>query len=1334
MNAYAVGNVDTNSDYFASDSSRNGTVNSGVNFLNSFATPFPERRVQKTLSSEQLYRHALSNENSPIRQKTDPSNTASDAGIGNSGSPGGSPGGRQGGQPMDWLDDLGDEWITEPNDEDDDDYNDNNSDENNDPDFNNSTHGTVATRSSVDMNTTRQNMGQKSQSGSLPQWKRALKNPQVRPMTSAERLFLNSGSVRSQLNAIPESSGSASDNDRGDAIGNGGTNATGGTGGTGGTGSSGSVSTGPIPGTTVNDSMRSMVHNNDDDEQSTGPSFSSSSQGIDSSHDDNSHLHNSPLKVFQRFDTFTEGRLDNLISETMASPSSTARSAHRPGTTNKPQTASRHKSTPSDVNDVWSANVQVADNVFERIRNNFGQGAPNQSTVSDYTSDESSTGLPRPLAPATNLNDDDSLRDLEYSLRQHQPELPPSSPPRDYYNSVKGSFEHGPTSLQDYPQHSPPLPPPHGTNISPSHHNGDRQVSVDDQARSKSHQSKRHPGMAQISPEDVAGIIPENIGSMDFDRANFRWTRRHGDSASSRDGFGTGSTKVPELPGAVSIGASEHTNDTFASIDNLSENTLEGSGSEKAKDRPIQVIQPQQSPAKTVQSTSLKTRSSSPLKSQPQDWKNPNEEALRQASSVSKEDYLAKWAEGNAQASPNAAANRRAISSPGQLHKTRSKSQQVNDKARTQSERIGDRLGGRLDINTSTPKHLNNVAGASEAPSRPSSTDTAGADYLATPSSKSPPAAGTYDRSPAVEEVKDAEFSRDENNETPRREESIIVDKTTEIERDQDEGDEWNPTDNIRNAFITPHVLKSIGSSLLLSTGRKDSSVRFFSEQLNHVPVSVLNELSKSKSFIRDMKNMPTRDISFSQKYEAIVKILTELGPESSFWDTIESLDMSDKACSALTGLDELCPNIRALDVSHNKVTSLDGAPKAVRTLCADHNELSDISPFGGLVNLQVLDLSHNSFERLSGSSYLMHLRDLRVDSNKLTSLTSISHLDGLIRLSVSNNQLTRLDFTDFQWSSLEYLDVSGNNITSIIGLEALPNLMTLVADDNNIEALQCEGRHRKLKKLSLRTNKLEYFDVSSFINLKVLDLDDNRGVQVAGVEKLRGLDVLSVRDQKCRRNEEYDSWTRHTDLRQLNVSGSPRIITGKLPALTEPFLNLQKLELSGMGLKSLPKNFDEFMVNLRDLDLSFNHISDLSPLLFIPKLKRVYLFGNQLESLDQLMDCITNWSLISVVDVRQNPLTVKYYPPLVEGPVWTQRTASLYRKTRTRAGQEEWSKYDQEFMNQMTGDQLKKRRLFHGLVLGSNRSGSLRWLNGWMIYKGHERELVRNEVKAVLS
>lgn len=1123
--ASSTSDTNTNSD----EKTGQDFTSSQIQFLNSFATPFPKVRQQELKSSPP---GASAEEDEKEGEERDP---------------------------MSWMheEDLEEEWISEPP----------SGDEEDGTEANDS-----VTNSNVDMDTTKQHISVKEKA-LTPEWKKAMNNQSkipIRPKSSLESLFKPptvhqqpSTTVKS-LDAIPESNESRSSGRRPDTV--------------------------------------------------NGSHVDSSQEEINSS----KGLSSSPLKVFQKHDTYTNSRFEGLLGSLDDKKQSSAPSQN--DSSNSIAIGRGQK----NVNEVTTQDyMNDADELFNRIRANREQ--PVAQTNNDlstsnatYTEDEYDSSNNHQQQQRQQEEEFSSLHELEYSLKQHQPEHNDSSDQTSssYYNSVKGRFERGSSSFIRRPAEEPKQQKLRFDHNSP-------QVTT-------SHPNKHHPAMALIGPEDVKGIIPENLGSMDFDRDKLRW-RRKGDTATSATDFGTGSTKVDSdkmwaTDPISKDGGSEA--DIFDGIDDLTDN-----------------------------SNAMK----------------PNGE---------KTTKLERYSEEKSNPATVATASN-------------------YDDATTKNNPLDNQ-----------PSELRDSVSAGE-----SETDSARSSIVA---------GLQQDKSKKVFDYPNGE------SENQKSSEELVADATTEIERDVQQDGMLQQ----QEVYITPRVpSKGIlgNSTMTTSNSKREVSFKIPSSHFKSTPLSFNNYNPEDRSLNHNVTNISQVETSYSMGYGTLVKVLTDLGRNEPYWDQYENLQLSGLGLDSLVRLEEICPALKTIELSNNKLSFVTGAPPSLRSMIVSHNNLTDLASFGQLPNLQYLSIANNRYERLNGLANLYHLRELNVDNNHLVSLDGISHLDGLIRLSVSGNDLSSVDFTGYSWKRLEDLILTGNNIKRVRGLESLPGLTKLTIDDNEVHELECQGKHKKLRKLSLRNNQLEELDVSAFVGLKELQLDENNAVELIGADKLRRLETLSVKYQKRKGRHDYDYWARLSDLRKLKLSGNLMTNTSSLPTLWEPFLNLQVLELSGMGLKTLPKYFDEFMINLRELDLSFNSLKDISCLMGIPKLKRVYLYSNKIESMDQVLDCVNQWGYISVLDLRQNPITDRLYPPLLEEAIITRRLPSRYQRTRTKAAQQMWNDKDMEFLEEADPTVSKERMRYQGVILAANRSSSLRWLDGWLM-KTKDKEQLCYELQHLLG
>lgn len=183
------------------------------------------------------------------------------------------------------------------------------------------------------------------------------------------------------------------------------------------------------------------------------------------------------------------------------------------------------------------------------------------------------------------------------------------------------------------------------------------------------------------------------------------------------------------------------------------------------------------------------------------------------------------------------------------------------------------------------------------------------------------------------------------------------------------------------------------------------------------------------------------------------------------------------------------------------------------------------------------------------------------------------------------------------------------------------------------------------LQSLNLSKNSLTSVDVSNFPNLTSIDLDGNHLFQTHGLETLKKLETLSWREQSTF-DVESSSTLHYNDCyeaRNLYLSGN--VIPSFIP--DPAFLNLQHLELASSGLHDLPSDFGTKLSNLRVLNLNFNAIKEIRPLMGIVRLQTLSLAGNRLSRLRRTTTVLSKACPgLSVLDLRANPLTVGFHAP----------------------------------------------------------------------------------------
>jgi Leucine-rich repeat (LRR) protein len=400
--------------------------------------------------------------------------------------------------------------------------------------------------------------------------------------------------------------------------------------------------------------------------------------------------------------------------------------------------------------------------------------------------------------------------------------------------------------------------------------------------------------------------------------------------------------------------------------------------------------------------------------------------------------------------------------------------------------------------------------------------------------------------------------------------------------------------------------------------------------------------VAQNQRYVHGSNTQRTLSLSIKE----LVEKLTEVEPYEPFWEDMKMVSLKGKQLKNLHKLDEFCEHLEDLDVSRNKISQLDGVPSTVRHLRISHNCLTDLAAWGHLSNLQYIDVSNNEIESLSAFKYLVHLRSLRADNNQIQSLEGISQLDGLLTLRLRGNLVTTVDFSGAKLQRLTDLDLRNNKLSMVQNLEELQSLSTLDLEDNELAQLSSsESNLWSLKYLRLSGNNLESIDVSRFPNLRLLYLDRNRLGKVAGLLKTKHLDSLSLREQQTGARIDMSFLSEAFEVRKLFLSGN--LLHDFDPQID--FLNLQYLELANCGLQLLTPGLGRMIPNTRILNLNLNALTDLSPLAGIMRLKKLHLAGNRITRLRSTTFALTHFPNLTLADLRGNPLTLGFYPPLVE-------------------------------------------------------------------------------------
>ncbi|XP_021196547.3 insulin-like growth factor-binding protein complex acid labile subunit [Helicoverpa armigera] len=359
-------------------------------------------------------------------------------------------------------------------------------------------------------------------------------------------------------------------------------------------------------------------------------------------------------------------------------------------------------------------------------------------------------------------------------------------------------------------------------------------------------------------------------------------------------------------------------------------------------------------------------------------------------------------------------------------------------------------------------------------------------------------------------------------------------------------------------------------------------------------------------------------------------------------------------------------------DCSESNLTEVpyDELSLSVYILDLNGNNITTLKPFPGDIKMRRLQIANNRLTRVDKDAFkgLEYLIDVDLSGNNISYVDPEAFLDarGLLNVELQDNPLTSVEGPFLASSTLQYLDISYCNLSSI-NTQFFDNITTLTTVDlsgNPLKTLEA-GMFDVLTSLeTLKLNDCKLTSISentfaSAINIKYLELSGNQLINTDWPEvlgkllrleylnlrksgltslsedtfsnctnlvtliladnELRDLDVATTLGNSVTHLELLDlsncniqgpisgeTFTNATRLKTLYLSGNP-LVAADLQAALEPLPKLEKLFLSHCGLRDLPDNFNVFD-NLLELDISHNPLENVFTKLLAPLEKLEYL------------------------------------------------------------------------------------------------------------------------------
>lgn len=353
---------------------------------------------------------------------------------------------------------------------------------------------------------------------------------------------------------------------------------------------------------------------------------------------------------------------------------------------------------------------------------------------------------------------------------------------------------------------------------------------------------------------------------------------------------------------------------------------------------------------------------------------------------------------------------------------------------------------------------------------------------------------------------------------------------------------------------------------------------------------------------------------------------------------------------------------IRILIEMHGGGTCMvaNNAIQATTTLDLSGKIISDIRPLAPLTHLTNLNLSANAITDIAALSGLVRLTSLDLTDNDITDIHPVAPLLALTRFAAGGNpvvlddfvsaclmrqhadllthdqtieteallaasgqakcqpaaddlaQRTVLTIRDVGLTTLDYfkvlrdiqaIDLSGNGLNDVVGLQGLSGLTRIVARSNNIASLNSFRPIRGLEQLILDENPINsLIGIGDLTKLKRLHVSNTNVRSVLPLGELPLLENVEMRNLALN----YDSMREYCIVNRFDP-----IALGAV----RPFMAALESRLVADHVDSTDCIAVEFWANAqRGLSLNKQSIISVEPIVFFPNLEELYLFDNQIE------------------------------------------------------------------------------------------------------------------------
>ncbi|KAM5161187.1 leucine-rich repeat-containing protein 40 isoform 2-T2 [Callospermophilus lateralis] len=378
----------------------------------------------------------------------------------------------------------------------------------------------------------------------------------------------------------------------------------------------------------------------------------------------------------------------------------------------------------------------------------------------------------------------------------------------------------------------------------------------------------------------------------------------------------------------------------------------------------------------------------------------------------------------------------------------------------------------------------------------------------------------------------------------------------------------------------------------------------------------------------------------------------------------LEDLDLSSNRLSTVPVSFSSLSSLIRLNLSSNQLKSLPAEiskMKRLKHLDCNSNLLETIPPeLAGMESLELLYLRRNKLRFLPEFPSCRLLKELHVGENQIEMLGAehLKHLNSILVLDLRDNKLKSVPDEITLLQSLERLDLSNNDISSLPCSLGNLHLKFLALEGNPLRTIRREiinkGTQEVLKYLrskikddgpsqdsvtetAMTLPSESRVNMHAIVTLKILDYSDKQAPFIPDevFDAVKNNIITSVNFSK---NQLCEIPKRIIELKEM-VS-DVNLSFNKLSFISLELCMLQKLtflDLRNNFLSSLPEEM-KLLIRLQTINLSFNRFKMLPEVLYhISTLETILISNNQVGSLDALkMKMMEN---LSTLDLQNNDL-----------------------------------------------------------------------------------------------